>query len=98
MLGAVGLIAGAAGLPTGVLAQATSPTKVGYVIGGGGGEYAVSRALSFKIEYLYFCLGTVNYAAGPDTLTTADQPGVSQGISYRYGGQIVRASVNFRCR
>lgn len=72
-------------------------TRAGYVIGGGG-EYAVSRALSFKIEYLCYRLGTVNYVAGPDVFTITDQPGVSQTISYRPGGQIVRAGVNFRFR
>ena len=83
--------------PSDAYAGGRTQTRAGYAIGGGG-EYAMSRALSFKIEYLYYRLGTVNYVAGPDTFTATDQPGVSQAINYRPGGQIVRAGINFRFR
>ncbi|MGD9656185.1 MAG: outer membrane protein [Methylocystis sp.] len=52
---------------------------------------------SAKVEYLYYDLGTVNYAAGLLVGARAGAPryGVAPQISRRYNGNIVRAGINY---
>lgn len=75
----------------------SSKVEAGYSIGGGL-EYMLSPNISVKAEYLYYQLNTLSYTASPDTFTATDQPGVSQGVSYRPTGQFVRVGVNFHFR
>jgi outer membrane immunogenic protein len=63
-------------------------TKIGYAIGGGG-EWAINRAWSVKVEYLYLDFGTIRTASGNvGFFTTFDQKTASNlvrvGLNYHF--------------
>jgi outer membrane immunogenic protein len=58
---------------------------------GGGLEYAFSRGVSAKIEYLYVGLGTVSSLVVP----VAGTPFASVNVAHKLSDNIVRAGVNF---
>jgi outer membrane immunogenic protein len=75
-----------------------SDTRVGWTAGGGL-EWMFMPRWSVKAEYLYYDLGTLNYASSPAALTTT-VGGVLFGttpsqVSTRFNGNIVRAGVNY---
>ena len=90
-------------LGTGEAKGSAFENRTGWTIGAGA-EYALTPALSAKIEYLYYDLGS-------KTLTNAEiSPLAAQGffgvlptfvanatnVSTRYNGQVVRAGLNYR--
>jgi outer membrane immunogenic protein len=86
--------------PTGVNpsfgAGSFSDTRVGWTAGGGL-EWMFLPNWSAKVEYLYYDLGRVSYAAGPAVLSI---PGAVFGanfgqVSTRFNGNIVRAGLNY---
>jgi outer membrane immunogenic protein len=58
---------------------------------GGGLEYAFSRGVSAKIEYLYLGLGTINSAILPNPAGVA----TNVNVTHKLSDNIVRAGVNF---
>ena len=58
---------------------------------GGGLEYAFSRGVSAKIEYLYVGLGTISSLVVP----TPGTPFASVNVAHKLSDNIVRAGVNF---
>jgi outer membrane immunogenic protein len=58
---------------------------------GGGLEYAFSRGVSAKIEYLYVGLGTISSLVVP----LAGTPFASVNVAHKLSDNIVRAGVNF---
>ena len=72
-------------------AWTTSETAVGWVIGAGA-EFAVTRQLSVKLEYLHYDLEDENIkAADPATF-----PGEYLDYEFENSGDIVRTGLNFR--
>jgi outer membrane immunogenic protein len=77
---------------------AFSDTRVGYTVGGGA-EWMLREHWSLKAEYLYYDLGTVNYALGAlsnslvagGTLYTS----VAPNASTRFNGNIARLGINY---
>ena len=57
---------------------------------GGGLEYAFSRGVSAKIEYLYVGLGTIS-----SLVPTPGAPFASVNVAHKLSDNIVRAGVNF---
>ena len=74
-----------------------SSTRVGYALGGGG-EYAFTNNMSFKVEYLYYDLGTTSFSATGNAavLATPALNGVFYSAQTRTAGSIVRAGLNFK--
>jgi outer membrane immunogenic protein len=75
-----------------------STTRTGFTVGGGA-EWMSASHWSFKVEYLYYDLGTVSYAIPLAVVSTA-LPGAVTGstvatISNRFNGSVVRAGVNW---
>jgi outer membrane immunogenic protein len=74
-----------------------SDTRVGWTAGGGL-EWMFWPNWSAKVEYLYYDLGRVSYAAAPAALSTTAGAifGANFGqVSTRFNGNIVRAGVNY---
>jgi len=80
-----------------------SGTRVGWVAGVGG-EWMATQRWSFKLEYLYYDLGNVNYGGTLNNLTTAASgAGPAGSLWYSLGiassthmaGNIVRVGVNY---
>ncbi|WP_292533547.1 outer membrane beta-barrel protein [Methylocystis sp.] len=80
----------------GLTSGAFSDTRVGWTVGGGV-EWMFWPNWSAKVEYLYYDLGNVNYAAG--VLVGSNfgfsRYGIAPQINNRYNGNIVRAGVNY---
>jgi outer membrane immunogenic protein len=70
-----------------------SNTRFGWTVGGGY-EYAFSRTISGKLEYLHFDLGRVNYQV--NRLTGVPNIPVPWSARARASGDIIRAGINFR--
>ena len=75
----------------------TSSTRVGWTLGGGG-EYAFTNNITFKVEGLYYDLGKTNTAAlgNAAVLGTAALNGIYYTSQTRTAGEIVRAGVNYK--
>jgi outer membrane immunogenic protein len=71
-----------------------SGTRSGYAVGGGI-EYALTNYLTVKGEYLYYNLGTANYAVAPANSLAAGE-GLIINASQKFDGSIVRAGLNYR--
>jgi outer membrane immunogenic protein len=82
----------------------SSQVRVGWTAGVGG-EWMLGRNWSAKVEYLYYDLGTVNYATALSGICVSAAPAcaVSGGIfssttgttSLRYAGSIARVGLNY---
>lgn len=89
---------GGAGLVTGANAGSFSEVRVGWTAGAGV-EWAFAPNWSAKAEYLYYDLGSVNYAGG---LLLATVPvntprySISSSAIADFTGNIVRVGVNYR--
>jgi outer membrane immunogenic protein len=75
-----------------------SSTRVGWTAGGGG-EWMFLPNWSFKVEYLYYDLGSVNYHLGPLLQFGAfgallETVGASR-TSTHFNGNVVRAGINY---
>jgi outer membrane immunogenic protein len=71
-----------------VFSVSTSDTRWGWTVGAGY-EYAFTRTISGKLEYLHFDLGSINTASGPaDLFTWATNAKVS--------GDLVRVGINVK--
>jgi outer membrane immunogenic protein len=70
-----------------------SSVKGGYVAGGGG-EYALSKKLSMKAEYLYYSLGhdTLNVAV----ISGSGGGGTGYNTRFENKGNLLRAGLNYR--
>ena len=96
-------IYGTGGLAIGSVDSATSAAYVGIISGtvsgsksatltgwtaGGGAEYAFSKNISAKIEYLYYDLGTVQYTVASDVYG-------SGATNAKNDGYLVRVGLNY---
>jgi outer membrane immunogenic protein len=70
----------------------SSKTRVGYALGGGA-EYALTRNVSVKAEYLYYDLGKTS---GQTTPFTNYAPPTTLAVERKNTGHIARAGVNYR--
>lgn len=77
-------------VPALTAAGTTNPTKAGWTAGAGV-EYAFTRQLSAKAEYLYFDLGSVGF-----TTVFPGFPTLFQNISSHLTANIVRVGLNYR--
>jgi len=82
------------GANTDLFAGSASGTKVGYALGGGV-EYAFAANMSLKAEYLYYDLGTANYAVAAAN-TIAQGEGLSVNARQRLDGSLLRIGLNVR--
>lgn len=74
-------------------AGSASDTRFGWTLGAGF-EYAFSRAISGKLEYLHFDLGSISY---PVTLTSGiNAVPTPWNASARVSGDIIRAGLNIK--
>jgi outer membrane immunogenic protein len=75
----------------------TDSTRVGWTLGGGG-EYAFTNNVTFKIEGLYYDLGKTSTVAPGNAAVQG--VGALNGVFYssqvRTAGEVVRAGVNFK--
>jgi outer membrane immunogenic protein len=84
------IIGPAAGAATGMLAGWTA---------GAGFEWAFAPSWSFKTEYLYYDLGSLNYALSPNavsTCCTVQEGFVNTTASATFRGNIVRVGINYK--
>ncbi len=70
-----------------------SATRFGWTVGAGY-EYAFSRTISGKLEYLHFDLGRVNYQV--NRVSGVNAVAASWNARAKVGGDIIRAGINFR--
>lgn len=82
------------GTNTDLFSGGTSGTRVGFTVGGGV-EYAFTRNLSAKLEYLYYNLGTANFAVSPAN-SFAPGEGIFINGRQKFDGNIVRVGLNYR--
>lgn len=68
--------------------------RAGYAVGGGY-EYAFTHNLTGKLEYLYYNLGTVNYAVAAANAFTAGE-GLFINASQRFDGSVLRVGLNWK--
>jgi outer membrane immunogenic protein len=68
--------------------------RYGYALGGGL-EYAVTNNVSLRGEYLYYNLGTSNYAVAPAN-SFATGEGIAINASQKFDGSIVRFGLNYK--
>jgi outer membrane immunogenic protein len=75
----------------------TSSTRVGFAVGGGG-EYAFTNNITFKIEYLYYDLGATSFATtgSPAVQATPALAGVYYTGQSRTEGSILRGGLNYK--
>ena len=75
----------------------TDDIRLGWTLGGGG-EYAFTNNISFKIEGLYYDLGRTNTSAFGNTAVqgVAALNGVYYTTSTKTEGSLVRAGLNFK--
>jgi outer membrane immunogenic protein len=91
----IGNVIPAPGFPTFVMAGSQTTTKIGWAAGAGV-EYKVASNWSVGLEYLYFNLGTDAVTAVPVVNTLGVLPTTSFSASQKFGGNILRALVNYR--
>ena len=72
-------------------------TRLGYALGGGG-EYAFTNNITFKVEYLYYDLGKSSFAATGNAavLATPALNNVYYTGETRTAGSLVRAGLNVK--
>jgi outer membrane immunogenic protein len=66
---------------------------------GGGLEWAFAPHWSFKTEYLYYDLGSLNYALSPNVVTsccTTTQGSVNTTASATFRGSIARVGIDYK--
>jgi outer membrane immunogenic protein len=66
---------------------------------GGGFEWAFAPRWSFKTEYLYYDLGSLNYALSPNVVTsccTAVEGSVNTAASAMFRGSIARVGIDYK--
>ena len=85
---------GSDGFGTDSFAGSASGWRVGYAVGGGV-EYALTKNLTGKIEYLYYDLGTANYAVSAANAFTAGE-GLFINASQKFDGNVLRAGLNWK--
>jgi outer membrane immunogenic protein len=73
----------------------TSDVQVGYALGGGV-EYAFTRNLTLKAEYLYYDLGDQTVRTTPNALAAAVVPGVAYDARIETSGHIARIGLNYK--
>lgn len=81
--------------PSDIWTGSGSKTKVGYVFGGGM-QYALDKNTSVGVNLEHYDLGKLSYTAQPDSFTAMDQPGVSQSMTARVKGNLLRFSVDYQ--
>lgn len=81
--------------PPDFLSGSKNEEKIGYAIGGGV-EFPLMGAISTKVEYLYYDLGSVKYNTSPNAFTAGDIPGVTQNVKYRADGNLLRIGFNYK--
>jgi outer membrane immunogenic protein len=69
-----------------------SSTRTGWVIGGGV-DYLLANHWSFRLEGMYFDLGTARYAVSPQDANTAAE-GLSVSACHKFDGTVFRAALN----
>lgn len=74
-------------------AGSVSDTRFGWTVGAGY-EYAFSRTISGKLEYLHFDLGRVNYQV--NLVSGALNVPLPWNARAKVSGDIIRAGINFR--
>jgi outer membrane immunogenic protein len=92
----------AAACATGVGGGAFSQVRAGWTVGAGG-EWMFAPNWSVKAEYLYYDLGSVNYATALSQVCTGVACAINGGVfvsttgvtSLRYNGSIARVGVNW---
>lgn len=83
------------GPPDDVWTGSKNSMRYGYSLGGGV-EYAYTKNITIKAEYLHYNLGKIKYSTAPDTFTTGDQPGAYQNIKSKVTGNIIRIGLNYK--
>jgi outer membrane immunogenic protein len=68
--------------------------RAGYAVGGGY-EYAFTNNVTGKIEYLYYNLGTANYAVAAANAFTAGE-GLFINASQKFDGNVLRVGLNWK--
>jgi len=63
---------------------------------GGGAEYAYTKNITIKAEYLYYNLGKIKYSTEPDEFTNEDQTGSYQNVETKISGNIIRLGLNYK--
>lgn len=81
------------GANTDLFSGSASGIRAGFTVGGGV-EYAFTRNLSAKLEYLYYNLGTVNYAVSPANAVAAGE-GIFITSHQKFEGNIFRVGLNY---
>jgi outer membrane immunogenic protein len=69
--------------------------RYGYSLGGGA-EYAYTKNITIKAEYLYYNLGKIKYSTAPDAFTSVDQAGAYQSVKSKISGNIIRVGLNYK--
>jgi outer membrane immunogenic protein len=82
------------GFGTDTYSGSASGWRAGYAVGGGY-EYAFTNNLTGKIEYLYYNLGTVNYAVAAANAFTAGE-GLFINASQKFDGNVLRLGLNWK--
>lgn len=85
-----------AGPPDDIWTGSKSTMKYGYALGGGV-EYAYTKNITLKAEYLYYNVGKVKYTTAGDNYTsTVDQIGTAQKIKANLNGNVIRIGLNYK--
>jgi outer membrane immunogenic protein len=82
------------GSNTDLYAGSASGTKTGYAVGGGV-EYALAANMTVKAEYLYYDLGTANYAVAAAN-AVAQGEGLFINARQRLDGDLFRLGLNYK--
>jgi outer membrane immunogenic protein len=85
---------GSDGSNTDLFSGSGTKTRTGYTVGGGL-EYAFTPNWIARAEYLYYNLGTVNYAVAAANSVAAGE-GLFINASQKMDGSIVRAAVSYK--
>ena len=86
------------GTTNGASFGSSSNTRAGWTIGGGA-EWMFAPKWSAKLEYLYYDLGTANYAQSMTTFAGAGGPVayvLGTSTSTRFNGNIIRVGLNYK--
>jgi len=82
------------GANTDLFAGSVSGVRVGYTVGAGV-EYAFTNNVSIKGEYLYYNLGSANYAVAPANAIAAGE-GITTVATQKFDGNILRVGINYK--
>ena len=89
-------------VPSGATSGSLSRTRVGWTVGGGG-EWMFAPNWSAKLEYLYYDLGSANYATGgyavdlsPTSFAGLGIASVATSTTTRFNGNIARVGLNYK--